>query len=83
MARFLGMNAFVPTGILRFQVRNRLRKLRNEDKDIMWEGPGTLSYDDLRADLRNRGLPTAKLNKEQMVVTLKNWLALSQKQEIP
>ena len=49
----------------------------------MWEGPGTLSYDDLRADLRNRGLPTAKLNKEQMVVTLKNWLALSQKQEIP
>ena len=35
MARFLGMNAFAPTAILRFQIRQRLKKLRNEDKEIM------------------------------------------------
>ena len=42
IARFLAMNAFAPTAILRFQIRSRLKKLRNEDKEIMWEGLNTL-----------------------------------------
>ena len=83
IAQFLGMNAFAPTAILRFQLRSRLRKLRNEDKEIMWEGTDSVSVDELRADLRNRGLPTAKLTREQMVETLDGWLALSQKKELP
>ena len=38
MARFLGMNTFAPTAILRYQMRRQMRKLRNEDKEILWEG---------------------------------------------
>jgi len=83
MARFLGMNAFAPTAILRFQVRQRLRKLRNEDRDIMWEGVDTLRDEELVQDLRTRGLPTLNLSKGQMRTTLSNWLQLSQKKEIP
>ena len=83
MARFLGMNAFAPTAILRFQIRQRLKKLRNEDKEIMWEGIENLREEELRQDLRNRGLPTVRLSKDQMEETLSNWLALSQKKEIP
>ena len=32
------MNVFAPTAVLRFQLRQRLKKMRAEDKDIMWEG---------------------------------------------
>ena len=83
MARFLGMNAFAPTGILRFQIRQRLKKLRSEDKEIMWEGTETLSAKELKQDLRDRGLPTAALDGRGMRTALDNWLALSQKKEIP
>ena len=83
MARFLGMNAFAPTAILRFQIRQRLKKLRNEDKEILWEGVETLQESELKQDLRARGVPTAALSKAQMRETLANWLALSQKKEIP
>ena len=38
MAQFLNMNHFAPTALLRFQIRQRLRRLRNEDKEILWEG---------------------------------------------
>ena len=67
MAQFLGMNHFTPTAILRFQLRQRLKRLRNEDKEIMWEGVKTLSESELKADLRSRGLPTHNLTREQMV----------------
>ena len=42
LCSFLGMPTFAPTAVLRFQLRRRMRNLRNEDKDIMWEGVGTL-----------------------------------------
>ena len=83
MARFLGMNAFAPTAILRFQIRQRLKKLRSEDKEIMWEGVDTLRESELRQDLRARGLPTKSLGPDQMRTTLTDWLSLSQKKEIP
>ena len=83
MARFLGLNSYLPTGLLRFQLRGRMRKLRNEDKEIMWEGVDSHSFDELRTDLRNRGLPTMALSKPQMVERLNKWLVLSQKKEIP
>ena len=41
MAQFLNMNHFAPTAILRFQLRQRLKRLRNEDKEIHWEVPST------------------------------------------
>lgn len=72
-----------PTALLRFQVRQKLKKLRREDKDILWEGIETLSEKELRQDLRARGLPTKALNEVQMRETLTNWLSLSQKKEIP
>jgi Ca2+-binding EF-hand superfamily protein len=68
---------------LRYQLRQRLKKLRNEDKEILWEGTETLSVDELKADLRNRGLPTTKLSKDQMRQSLDSWIFLSQKKEIP
>ena len=53
MARFLNMNAFAPTALLRFQIRGRLKKLRSEDKEIMWEGVDSLD----RAEVGGSRLP--------------------------
>lgn len=83
MAQFLNMNHFAPTGLLRFQVRQRLKRLRSEDKDIMWEGVEGLSEAELQLDLRNRGIPTSKLSRDEMREALKQWLSLSQVKEIP
>jgi len=83
MAQFLNMNHFAPTAILRFQLRQRLKRLRNEDKEIHWEGVGGLSEAELKADLRNRGLPTTALSREAMQGALKQWVGLSQVKEIP
>lgn len=83
MAQFLGMNHFAPTGILRFQLRQRLRRLRNDDKDILWEGLDNLSEGELKADLRARGLPTTNLTKAQMKDALSDWLKISQVKEVP
>jgi len=83
MAQFLNMNHFAPTALLRFQLRQRLKRLRNEDKEILWEGVTGLNDAELKADLRNRGLPTASLSREDMMDALQRWLALSQVKEIP
>merc|ERR1719399_1538238 len=49
----------------------------------MWEGLETLGEDELRQDLRARGLPTVNLTAIQMRENLAAWLSLSQKKEIP
>jgi len=83
MAQFLGMNHFAPTPLLRYSLRQRLRKLRNEDKDILWEGVHSLSDKELVTDLRHRGLPTAHMDAIEMREALENWLKLSQVRELP
>lgn len=58
MCNFLGLPCFAPTAVLRFQLRQRLRRLRNEDKEILWEGVASLKEQELVTDLRARGIPT-------------------------
>jgi len=83
MAKFLNMNHYAPTALLRFQLRQRLKRLRGEDKEIHWEGVTGLSDVELQQDLRNRGLPTAGLTTGEMKDALQGWITLSQKKEIP
>ena len=64
------------------RARARVHRLRADDKDILWEGLHTLSEAELTADLRARGLPTSKLDVEQMRSALDDWLKLSQVKEV-
>ncbi|EOD21372.1 hypothetical protein EMIHUDRAFT_444486 [Emiliania huxleyi CCMP1516] len=83
LCNFLGMPSFGPDPVLRFQLRTKLRQLRNDDKEIMWEGVGSLTRDELLAAMRARGLPSAGLGQAQMAAALQEWLQLSQNREIP
>lgn len=80
---FLGLRSFAPDPVLRFQLRTKLRQLRNDDKDIMWEGVESLTAEELHAALRARGMPTRNLDEKQMQAVLREWVQLSQNQEIP
>jgi len=82
LCNFLGMPHYVPTAVLRFQLRRRMRTLRNEDKEILWEGVHTLRETELRNDLRARGIPTHGLDVPQMRLALSDWLVLSKQREI-
>ena len=62
------------------QLNTKLRQLRNDDKDIMWEGVESLTSEELRAAMRARGLPTRNLNFAQKQAVLKEWVQLSQNQ---
>jgi len=83
MCQFMGLNSFAPDGLLRWTLRAKLRQLRNDDKDIMWEGVGSLTDDELRAALRNRGLPSIGMSEDAMRRSLQEWLQVSQSDEIP
>jgi len=82
MCNFLGLPHFAPTAVLRFQLRTRLRRLRNEDKEIMWEGVASLKDQELVADLRARGIPTQGLDAVAMRAAMSDWLVLSKSKEI-
>mmetsp|Transcript_13457 Transcript_13457/g.32082 ORF Transcript_13457/g.32082 Transcript_13457/m.32082 type:complete len:686 (-) Transcript_13457:483-2540(-) len=82
MCSFLGLPHFAPTAVLRFQLRQHLRRLRNEDKEILWESVSSLKHSELEADLRARGIPTLGLTEPQMRKALDDWLVLSKTKEI-
>ena len=49
MCRLMGMNTYGGDGLLRYQLRSKIRELRNDDKEILFEG-GVDAMDE--ADLR-------------------------------
>lgn len=82
MCQFMGLQHFGPDGLLRWTLRTRMRQLRNDDKDILWEGVSALTKDELRHAMRARGLPTKGLDTTQMRDALQEWVSLSQKADI-
>ena len=83
MCQFLEMRHFGPNALLRFRLGMRLRQLRKDDKDILWEGVSSLTKDEVVAAMRARGLPTKGLSDLSMRNELQEWLSLSQNKNIP
>ena len=48
MCQFMGLPAFAPDALLRFQLRTALKRITSDDKDILWEGVHSLNEDELR-----------------------------------
>ncbi|WMV53364.1 hypothetical protein MTR67_046749 [Solanum verrucosum] len=56
MCKYMGINPFGTDAYLRFMLRKRLQKIKNDDKMIQAEGVESLSEDELRQACRERGL---------------------------
>lgn len=70
------INAFGTDNYLRYQIRNRLTKIRNDDMVINSEGIEKLSDLELQKACQDRGIVTTNLTPERLREELRQWIDL-------
>ncbi|KAK8481105.1 hypothetical protein V6N11_047848 [Hibiscus sabdariffa] len=82
MCKYMGISPFGTDAYLRYMLRKRLQRIKNDDKLIQAEGVESLSEAELREDCRERGMLGA-LSVEEMRQQLRDWLDLSLNHAVP
>ncbi|XP_021734320.1 mitochondrial proton/calcium exchanger protein-like [Chenopodium quinoa] len=82
MCKYMGIRPFGTDAYLRFMLRDKLRKIKEDDKMIQAEGVESLSEAELRQACRDRGL-LGLLSVEEMRQQLRDWLDLSLNHSVP
>lgn len=83
MCRFMGMQPYGNDNFLRFQLRNKIRQLKSDDQDIIWEGIEVLTKEELQVACGDRGMRNTGLTKAGYRRQLKQWLDLSVNKNVP
>jgi len=83
LCRYMGIPAYGSDPFLRFQLRHKIRTLKEDDQRILWEGIGSLTKMELREACQERGMRSTGLSKEQYKVALQQWLDLSVNMNVP
>ncbi|KAE8694917.1 pentatricopeptide repeat-containing protein [Hibiscus syriacus] len=82
MCKYMGISPFGTDAYLRYMLRKRLQRIKNDDQLIQAEGVDSLSEAELREDCRERGMLGA-LSVEEMRQQLRDWLDLSLNHAVP
>lgn len=82
MCKYMGIMPFGTDAYLRFMLRDKLRKIKEDDRMIQAEGIESLSEVELRQACRDRGL-LGLLSVEEMRQQLRDWLDLSLNHSVP
>lgn len=83
MCRYMGVQHYGNDNLLRFQLRNRIRQLKKDDQDIIWEGLDSLDKDELQQACMERGMRATGLTKAGYVRQMRQWLDLSINKNVP
>lgn len=83
MCRYMGVQHYGNENLLRFQLRNRIRQLKKDDQDIIWEGLDSLDKDELQQACLERGMRATGLTKAGYVRQMRQWLDLSINKNVP
>ncbi|KAK1947195.1 Mitochondrial proton/calcium exchanger protein [Phytophthora citrophthora] len=83
MCRFMGVQPYGNDNLLRFQLRNRIRQLKKDDQDIIWEGLDSLDKEELQMACMERGMRATGLTKAGYVRQMRQWLDLSINKNVP
>ncbi|KAJ2720304.1 LETM1 domain-containing protein ylh47 [Coemansia sp. Benny D115] len=83
ICRFMGVNAFGTDNYLRYQITNRMRYIRADDKVISQEGIDTLSVPELQSACQSRGIRTVGVSPARMRDELSQWIELHVEHNIP
>ena len=83
MCKYMGLAPYGNDNLLRFQLRHRIRLLRDDDQRILWEGIEALTKMELREACRERGMRSTGLSKEGYRKALQAWLELSVQKNVP
>ncbi|KAL2539732.1 LETM1-like protein [Abeliophyllum distichum] len=82
MCKYMGISPYGTDAYLRYMLRQRLRKIKEDDKMIQAEGIESLSEEELRHACRDRGL-LGLLSVDEMRQQLRDWLDLSLNHSVP
>ena len=83
MCRYMGLQPFGADTFLRFQLRTKLRSIKEDDRRILWEGINTLTTLELREACQERGMRAIGLTSFGYKHQLQEWLDLSIQKNIP
>ena len=83
MCRYMGLPPFGADGFLRFQLRAKLRSIKEDDRSILWEGIDELTIDEVREACQERGMRATGLSNYTYKRQLKDWLDLSMEKNVP
>lgn len=83
MCQYMGLPPYGADAFLRFQLRTKLRAIKEDDRRILWEGIETLTVNELRDACQERGMRASELSEMEYNVQLQEWLDLSIQKNIP
>lgn len=83
MSRYMGLNQYGTDGLLRFQLRSKIREIKADDQMILWEGIDSLDMDELRKACADRGMRATGLTEAAYRRQLRQWLDLSINKAVP
>uniref|UniRef100_A0A7S3GSB9 Mitochondrial proton/calcium exchanger protein n=1 Tax=Spumella elongata TaxID=89044 RepID=A0A7S3GSB9_9STRA len=83
MCQYMGLQAYGADSFMRFQLRNKLRMLQDDDRRILWEGIDSLNTLELRDACRERGMRSIGMTQFKLKSQLQEWLDLSTQKGIP
>ncbi|GMH55296.1 hypothetical protein TL16_g01873, partial [Triparma laevis f. inornata] len=83
MCRYMGVTPYGSDAFLRFQLRFKIRALKEDDQRILWEGLGSLTKMELREACQERGMRSTGISKSSLQDSLQQWLDLSVNSNVP
>lgn len=83
MCRYMSIPPYGSDSFLRFQLRHRIRSLKEDDQRILWEGIESLTKMELREAVQERGMRSTGLSKDAYKRALQQWLDLSVNKNVP
>lgn len=83
MCQYMGLQPYGADAFLRFQLRTKLRAIKEDDRRILWEGLNSLTMLELREACNERGMRTIGLTEYGYQRQLQEWLDLSIQKNIP
>lgn len=83
MCKYMGLSPYGADGFLRFQMRAKLRAIKEDDQSIVWEGIDSLNDWEIRDACQERGMRATGLSKFAYKRQLQDWLDLSMHKSVP
>ncbi|KAJ2964073.1 hypothetical protein NQZ79_g1017 [Umbelopsis isabellina] len=83
MCRYMGINAFGTDNFLRYQIRNRMTKIKADDRVIQNEGIDSLTIQELSNACAARGIRTIGTSPARLRDELAQWLDLHVTHQVP
>ncbi|KAI9475986.1 MAG: LETM1-like protein-domain-containing protein [Benjaminiella poitrasii] len=83
MCRYMNINAFGTDNFLRFQIRNRMRQIKADDKVIQTEGIESLTIQELQNACASRGIRAVGTSPGRLRDELAQWLELHLNHHVP